>query len=142
MKLSAFEELCFYSLSHGHPDFVHQHVVDAFAAQDASAEDKPIRLVFALVGLYLHVERGFTGREVQLAHMKLARSKQKLPTFQIPTNCGPIYAATVLASSDEEKDSMIHDWCCAVWGAYRDQRETVEQFLGENGNTDARSVKR
>ena len=63
-ETTAYHELCCYTLTHGDPAFIHQHVVDAYAAQDASNTDNPIRLTFALVGLYLHVERGFTGRQV------------------------------------------------------------------------------
>src|SRR5262249_34900967 len=64
-----YHELCYYTLAHGDPSFIHQHVVDAFAAQNSGEHDKPIRLTFALVGLYLHVERGLSGRQVQRAHM-------------------------------------------------------------------------
>src|SRR3954453_23804420 len=78
---SACHELSYYTLAHGALTFIHQHVVDAFAAQDADGDDKPIRLTFALVGLYLHVERGYTGRQVQLAHMALARQKRAWPKF-------------------------------------------------------------
>ena len=35
LNTAAYHELCCYTLSHGHPSFIHQHVVDAFAAQDA-----------------------------------------------------------------------------------------------------------
>jgi len=64
----AYDALCAYTLTRGDAAFIHQHVVDAFAAQSADEATKPITLTFALVGLYLHVERQFTGREVQRAH--------------------------------------------------------------------------
>jgi hypothetical protein len=50
-----YTELCYYTQAHGEAPFIHQHVVDAFAAQTAKENDKPIKLAFALVGLYLHV---------------------------------------------------------------------------------------
>jgi hypothetical protein len=37
----AYAELCAYPLSSGDPAFIHQHVVDAFAAQRASAAGRP-----------------------------------------------------------------------------------------------------
>jgi hypothetical protein len=37
----AYDELCAYTLSSGDPAFIHQHVVDAFAAQRASAAGRP-----------------------------------------------------------------------------------------------------
>ena len=52
----AYHEICCNTLTLGDPEFIHQHVVDAFAAQDANLGDKPIRLTFALVGLYLLIE--------------------------------------------------------------------------------------
>src|SRR5262247_2885212 len=71
----AYNELCYYTLAHRDPSFIHQHVVDAFAAQNADEQTKPIKLTFALVGLYLHVEKRFSGRKVQRVHMDLARKK-------------------------------------------------------------------
>ncbi len=140
MNSDAYNELCLYTLAHGDPAFIHQHVVDAFAAQDATPDDKPIRLAFALVGLYLHVEKGFTGREVQLAHMKLGRKKQEWPMFRIPNDRGPIHAATVLAAPTEQMDKMIHEWCSSVWNAFVDQRKPVERLLGDHGIIDVWSV--
>ena len=46
------------------PAFIHQHVMDAWAVQTADELTKPIQLTFALVGLYLHVEMAFSGRQV------------------------------------------------------------------------------
>ena len=55
----AYNDLCGYTLTHGGATFIHQHVVDAFAAQRADEQSKPIGVTFALVGLYLHVERAY-----------------------------------------------------------------------------------
>src|SRR5262245_46349212 len=71
---STFDELYVYTM--GREGFVLQHVVDAYGAQTADDATKPIRLVFALVGLYLRVERGFSGHEVQRVHMLMGRRKQ------------------------------------------------------------------
>jgi hypothetical protein len=57
----AYHALSDYTLTHGDRAFVHQHVVDAFA-QHAEDNTKAITLTFALVGLYLHVERAWSGR--------------------------------------------------------------------------------
>src|SRR5262245_48907030 len=81
---ATYHELAYYTLSHRDPAFIHQYVVDAFAAQTANADTKPIKLAFALVGLFLHIERNYTGREVQRAHMKLARHKRTWPNFRWP----------------------------------------------------------
>ena len=136
----AYDELYCYAVSHSGPDFILQHVVDAFGAQEASSADKPIRLVFSLVGLYLHVERGFTGREVQLAHMKLGRDKREWPLVSIPENRGEISAENVLAASASDRDAMIHEWCRSVWQAYEKERTTIEDLLRAYNITDPVSV--
>src|SRR5574340_540297 len=90
----AYHELCAYTLDHARcdPSFIHQHVVDAFAAQHAGEDSKPIGVAFALVGLYLHVERHFSGRRVRRTHMELARSKRPWPRFALPDDRGPMTA--------------------------------------------------
>jgi uncharacterized protein DUF5946 len=80
----AYNELQGYTLGLGDERFIHQHVVDAWMAQHADERTKPIGLTFALVGLYLHVQRGFSGRQVQRAHMFLARRKRTWPSFPLP----------------------------------------------------------
>ena len=48
--VEAFDELCAYTLTRGDAEFIHQHVVDTFAAQTANEFTKPITLTFALEG--------------------------------------------------------------------------------------------
>ena len=93
----AYNELCYYTLAHRDPSFIHQYVVDAFAAQYADEQTKPIKLTFALVGLYLHVEKQFSGKLVQRVHMDLAQQKRLWPSFALPNARGALTAADVLA---------------------------------------------
>jgi hypothetical protein len=67
-----YSELAYYTLAHSDPAFIHQYVVDAYTAQTADESSKPISVVFALIGLYLHVEKGYNGKQVQHAHTRLA----------------------------------------------------------------------
>jgi hypothetical protein len=128
--LEAYDELRIYTLTHGDLNFIHQHVVDAFAAQNTNVDDKPIRLTFALIGLYLFVEKGFTGRQVQLVHMKLAKTKQLWPSFLIPENRGEITVTDVVAAqAGVERDEMIHQWCVSVWEAYMLNMVTISDLL-------------
>ena len=83
-----FDELTFYTLAHGDPAFLHQNVVDAFAAQHADESSKPIYVVFALVGLYLCVEKGFTGKQAQRAHMQLAKRRRSWIRPALPKERG------------------------------------------------------
>ncbi len=126
----SFDELCAYTLTRGDLAFIHQHAVDAFAAQTADKRTVPIKLTFALVGLYLHVERGFTGREVQHAHMRVARRKRVWPSFALPRDRGSITAAHVLArAAGATRDDAIHSWCAAVWEVFRASKPAVEELL-------------
>ncbi|HYK19450.1 MAG TPA: DUF5946 family protein [Pyrinomonadaceae bacterium] len=131
---NAYEELQCYTLTHGDAAFIHQHVVDAWIAQHADESTKPIALTFALVGLYLHVERGFSGRQVQRTHMKLAQHKRKWPSFPLPTNRGSVTARQVMASPPgAERDQAIDAWCSSVWSAFQSSREAIAQLLQQNG---------
>lgn len=126
----AYDELCYYTLAHGKPEFIHQYIVDAFAAQTADEQTKPIKLTFALIGLYLHVEKQVSGREVQLVHMRLARKKRSWPSFALPHDRGAMTAADVLAAPPgPERDRAIDRWCASVWNAFRGNRETVAALL-------------
>ncbi|HEX5474654.1 MAG TPA: DUF5946 family protein [Vicinamibacterales bacterium] len=130
----AFHELCGYTLAHGDPAFIHQHVVDAFAVQQADERTKPIELTFGLLGLYLKVERQFTGKEVQRAHMALGRQKHVWPSFVLPRDRGAVTAQTVLAArAGAERDRAIDAWCASVWQAFRENRDTIVGLLVAHG---------
>jgi hypothetical protein len=121
-------ELMYYTLALGDPAFIHQHVVDAFAVQNATDDSKPIAVVFGLIGLYLHLERGFTGRQVQRAHMQLGTPRRTWSMPDLPEHRGAIRVADVLASPPgEERDIMIDIWCNSVWEAC----ESLHSQIGE-----------
>lgn len=123
----AFHELSYYTLSQRDPLFIHQYAVDVFAAQHADEHTKPITLAFALIGLYLYVEKKFSGREVQLAHMKLAEHKKRWPTFNLPEYRGTVTVFDVIdVPEGPERDEAIHKWCAAVWDAYQASHKKVE----------------
>jgi hypothetical protein len=71
---AAYDEVYVYTM--GRPGFILQHVVDTFAVQTANENSKPIGVVFGLVGLYLRVEKQFSGHEVQKAHSHFGRRKR------------------------------------------------------------------
>lgn len=125
-EVEAFHELSAYTLTRGDAEFIHQHVVDAFAVQTANAETKPIKLTFGLIGLYLHVERQFTGREVQRAHQRLARHKREWPRFVLPQSRGAVTALDVIQHPPgPQRDAAIHAWAASVWTACGDQSRDV-----------------
>jgi len=127
-----YAELCYYTLAHGDPTFIHQHVVDAFAAQTANETDQPIKLTFALIGLCLYIEKQFTGRQIQKVHMKLGHHQRDWPIFSLPKSRGTITVKDVLAASaGAERDRMIHQWCTSVWAAYQEHQESIKKLLRE-----------
>lgn len=129
---SAYHELCGYTLSHGSPAFVHQHVVDAWAAQTATPASKPIGVTFALVGLCLHLEHARTGREVQRAHMQLARDRRQWPRWPLPSDRAAITPADVIAAPPgPARDAAIDAWCAAVWSAYRDAAPGIRALVAQ-----------
>lgn len=100
----------------------------------ATAATKPIGVFFALVGLYLHVERGLTGREVQGVHMKLGAQPEPWPVGPLPVLRGATTARDVLAAPEgAERDAMIHGWARDVWNAYAQSREMVVELLTRRG---------
>lgn len=130
----AYDELYAYAMTRGRETFLLQHVVDAFAAQRAEADAKPIRVAFALVGLYLHVEKGFTGLQVQQVHMRLARTKRGWPKLVLPEARGSVTAREVLAAAPGiERDAAVDRWCASVWEACSMHRDSVIQVLREHG---------
>ena len=127
---AAYDEVYAYTM--GRPGFILQHVVDAFAVQTAGNNSKPIGVVFGLVGLYLHIERQFSGRQVQKAHMELGRRKREWPGMYLPEDRGGMTVADVLAApAGPERDIAIDDWCRAVWIAFGANRQTIIALLRE-----------
>jgi hypothetical protein len=130
-----YNELAFYTLAHGDPAFIHQNVVDAFAAQHAEESTKPITIVFALIGLYLHVEKGFTGKQVQRAHMQLAKYRRQWFMPALPLDRGAIRIQDVLAvAPGPARDAMIRKWCESAWQPWSASRQQIVDLAkGELG---------
>jgi len=125
-----FDELCFYTLSHPDPAFLHQHAVDSFAAQHADAQSKPITVVFGLIGLYLFLEKGFTGKQVQKMHMQLARQRKVWPAISPPGVQARITVSDVLAAPrGPERDNAIRDWCVSVWETWQPRRGLIVDLV-------------
>ena len=128
-----YDELACYTLAHRSPYFIHQHIVDAFASQYANDKTKLITIYFALVGLYLYVEKGYTGREIQLEHIRLSnRNKEFLP-FLLPENRGTFTIEDVIKKEDGiERDRAIEIWCISVWKAYEPCKSFIIDYLEKN----------
>lgn len=131
-ELEDYHALCAYTLTLGDPEFIHQHVVDAWAVQHATAESKPIAVFFGLMGLHLHLEQGFTGREVQLAHMRLARTRRAWPTFALPVDRGTVSAVDAMEVAEGGDRALAIDrWCQSVWEAFKESHAEVRRIVAE-----------
>jgi hypothetical protein len=132
----AWDELAVYTLTRGDPTFIHQHVVDAFAVQYSDEQTKPIKLTFGLAGLYLHLEKQFSGRQVQRAHMQMGRKKHVWPEFDIPADRGQMKPSDVLgAPPGPERDKTIDTWCVSVWTPWQANRGILAELLEKHGIT-------
>jgi hypothetical protein len=129
-----FGELSAYTLSHGDPRFIHQHAVDTWQLQHAMVSKSNIGIAFSLIGLYLALEKGCTGRQVQLAHMELGRTKRNWGDFEIPSSRAALTVVDVLrADPGPARDGELMQWAAAVWAnwnhAYAWSRETCAKLL-------------
>ena len=125
-----YDELSFYTLGLRDEVFLHQNAVDAYAAQHVDEQTKPIRTVFALIGLYLTLEKGFTGRQVQRMHMRLAKQRRQWPRLSLPHLAAGITVADVLAAAPgEARDHAIRDWCAAVWEIWQPERKAIVDLV-------------
>ena len=122
-----YNELSFYTLAHKDKNFIHQHVVDTYAAQTADADTKPITIFFSLAGLYLFIEKNFSGRQVQEAHLQMSGKPKEYPAIILPESRGDITVENVLAvSPGTERDKMIRKWAMSVWTAFSNQHAKVK----------------
>ncbi len=130
----AYEELQAYTLGLGDPAFLHQILVDAWALRHADEGTRPMALAFSLASLYLHFDRGFTGREAQRVHMLLAGRKRQWPQLALPEARGAITASQVLAAPPGEvRNRAIEAWAAEVWAAYGDSHQAIAELLARLG---------
>ncbi len=124
-------ELSYYTLAHGDRRFIHQHLVDAYGAQHVRQSKSTIGAAFALAGLYLVVERGFSGRQVQKMHMLMAKKSKEWPRFIPPDDVGPLTVADVLAvEPGPRRDEKLMHWCASVWGTWSSEHGRVREMVG------------
>ena len=129
--MEPYDELYIYTM--GRKNFILQHVVDANIAQRAPAVNPPaIGVIFSMVGLYLHVEQGFTGAQVQNAHRVMGKAKRAWPDILWPSERGNITATSVLAMpAGSVRDQAIDDWCRQVWAAFSANRKMVASLVSD-----------
>ena len=132
--LDLYWELSAFTLGLSDTTFPHQHVVDAYAAQHVGPGMKPITAAFALIGLYLAFERGYTGRQVQLVHMAIARKRHAWPSFEPPPARAALTVRDVLRSVKAQSyKTPIMDWARSVWDMWQQEHERIGLLIEEAG---------
>jgi hypothetical protein len=132
-----FNDLSSYTVSKQDREFIHQYAVDAYEVQHAGGKTRNITVAFGLIGLYLALEKGYTGKQVQRAHMQIARVQKDWPRLEPPGSPGSITVMDALRANDgPEKDTMIRKWMAAVWFCWANQqawvRETSDALLSHS----------
>ncbi len=126
-----YNELSYYTLQHSDPEFfIHQYIVDAYAAQHATDNPKPITNAFALIGLYLFAEKKYTGKAVQKAHMALAKNKKTWPQFIPPKERPHITVREVLNTKPGLlRDEAIKQWAESVWDSWKNEHQKIKELI-------------
>ncbi len=124
-----YDQLADYTLSLRDEYFIHQLIVDTFAAQTFDKNTIPVKITFALVGLYLVNEKGFTGKQVQNVHIALSRKSKKWLTFPKPKEETTINIEDVLRVPDSQKQEMIKKWSQSVWEIWKGEKEIIAALL-------------
>jgi hypothetical protein len=76
--------------------------------------------------LYLFVEKNHTGRQVQQAHVQMAKKTKQYVKISLPENRGSITVNQVLAAAPGAyRDDMIRQWCIAVWATFSNEHGKV-----------------
>ena len=127
--LETYYKLTSWTLAQQDGRFIHQHAVDAYEAQHAGGRTRPITAVFGLIGLYLALEKGYTGRQVQLAHMKIASRRKDWPRLEPPARRVELTVMDVLlAETGLEKEKMLMKWAESVWMIWEHRHPWIREI--------------
>ena len=125
-----------------HPELVrdlHQLSVDTYAAQHAPRDPgggpPPIGVAYALVGLYLALDRGRSGLEVRAAHQRMGRPDATWPRLPAPASTGSmtvfdVAAAGAMADSSAGHGRALRAWAADVWLAWSAEHAAVDDLAG------------
>lgn len=128
-----YSDLSSYTLGKPDASFIHQHVVDVYAAQHAGSNMKNITTVFSLIGLYYAIVHGFNGKQVQRVHALLSHRKYNWGELHPPDNTA--YSLNVFdvmkEQPGENRDEMIRKWMNDVWECWSHQHVWIKDICSE-----------
>jgi hypothetical protein len=117
-------ELTSYTLTEASHEFIHQHVVDSYAAQHSGGITKNIATMYALIGLCLMIDHGLTGKQVQKVHMRMP--KRKWEKLDPPTDSKWMTIRDVLkAENSSERKALIRKWAISVWKSWKNYHDYI-----------------
>jgi hypothetical protein len=108
----------------------HQLGVDTYGTQHAADHDRSIRVAYSIVGLYLSIERGWSGDDVRRAHQRMGKPQPSWPEFRRPDELGGVTVldvamAGVRAGSVVGHAEAAQRWARYVWDAWSAQHAEV-----------------
>jgi hypothetical protein len=119
---------------------LHQLTVDTYAAQHPGPGVPAISVPFALIGLLLALEEGWSGVAVRAAHGYLAERDGDWPVFGPPASRGLVTAADVAAArGPEQHAALVGRWAAVTWDAWREERDHVRAWAAEVLPSDVRA---
>jgi hypothetical protein len=127
-----FNDLSCYTVARKEADFIHQYAVDAYEAQHAGGPTRNSTVAFGLIGLHLTLEKGYSGKQVQREHMRIAGIRKDWSWLDLPARPAVITVRDVLQVPEgPERDAMIRRWMEVVWESWSGQQERVRETTGE-----------
>lgn len=112
----------------GSGDFIHQVALDAYVAQHCPGDARRA-LVYSLAGLYLVVEQGRTGRQVQQVHQALAMTRHPLLAMEpVDAHAAGTAADVLLQISHDGLVASVNGWAARVWHAYAAHHQEIEHW--------------
>ena len=118
----------------------HQLSADAYAAQHAGEGTPLIRVGYALAGLWLSIEHGFSGEDVRAVHRRMGRPTADWPAFGSPPapprrwmTVVDVADVGVRARSEAGHARAVALWSESVWQAWCEETpgtdDAVEEML-------------
>ncbi|MEC5146370.1 DUF5946 family protein [Chitinophaga sp. 212800010-3] len=121
-----FNELSGRTFSFRDPDFHHQLAVDAYGAQHSGGISRGITTAYALIGLYLTLECGYTGKQVQHIHSIIAKQSWTAPA--LPVQAGTVTVQEVLkATTEDGLYAAMKKWGQSVWDSWAAHHAWVKE---------------
>ncbi len=119
----------------------HQLTADAYAAQHAGGSTPLLRVGYALAGLWLSIEHGFSGEDVRQVHRRMGRPTASWPMFEAPApqqgwlTVVDVAEAGVRVPSERGHAKAVDAWAESVWEAWQRERpgtdDAVERMLAQ-----------